>query len=127
MPQPQPIDAILPRDDDPPRPTENYTYDGLICRVPFWKETFKWRSLDDYQYPYLSQVQDLPHLAGGPKACSRVSCTMDTAIAWCNDVSSPLTKLGLHAFPSPVKLTVAERRGNDSHLLADHHRQRQVH
>lgn len=90
MPQPQPIGAILARDDDPPRPTENYTYEGLICQVPNWKETFKWRSLDDYQYPYLSKVKGQPHLAAGPGLCSRVSCTMDTAIAWCNDVSFPL-------------------------------------
>lgn len=36
---------------------------------------------------YLRRVGGRPHMNGGPGACGRVSCSYNTAIWWCNDVS----------------------------------------
>ena len=36
---------------------------------------------------YLRRVRGLPHLSPGPGECGRVSCSWNSAIYWCNDVS----------------------------------------
>jgi len=39
---------------------------------------------------YLHRLGGIPTLPPGPGTCSRISCSYDSAIFWCNDVSSPL-------------------------------------
>lgn len=36
---------------------------------------------------YLRKVRGQPHLGRGPRKCERVSCSWNTGIFWCNDVS----------------------------------------
>ena len=56
-------------------------------------------SLECYRYPaanadriyqgvmYLAHVGGVPEAGAGPNLCGRVSCSWDSAIYWCNDVS----------------------------------------
>lgn len=39
---------------------------------------------------YLRNLRGRPHLGPGPGKCSRVSCSWNSAIMWCNDVSAAL-------------------------------------
>lgn len=41
---------------------------------------------------YLRKLKGQPRNGGGPGACGRVSCSYNTAIWWCNDVSGKTTK-----------------------------------
>ena len=39
---------------------------------------------------YLNSIGGRPHIGSGPGVCSRVSCSNNAGIFWCNDVSMPV-------------------------------------
>ena len=61
---------------------------------------------------YLRRIQGRVHMTPGPGACGRVSCSYDSAIVLCNDVSSPIGGLsGSEMADKSVFLSSAAHRG----------------
>lgn len=61
---------------------------GMAADGPFWEG-----------YTYLSQIKGAMHMEPGPRKCSRVSCSWDTAVKACNDVSLCLS-VSLYSLPT---------------------------
>ncbi|KAK4167484.1 hypothetical protein QBC43DRAFT_204051, partial [Cladorrhinum sp. PSN259] len=63
-----------------------WTYDSRACQGP-------WAAADcgllQGGIDYLRGVPGKPYLANGPGICSRVSCSWDTGIYWCNHHDGP--------------------------------------
>lgn len=62
----------------------NILFETVICDN-FKKADYS-RVLEGAQY--LRRIKGRPELSPGPEECGRVSCHYNTAIWWCNDVSS---------------------------------------
>ncbi|KAG6216241.1 hypothetical protein E4U26_008205 [Claviceps purpurea] len=58
-----------------------------------WKKAHRWYIQDGLAY--LSKLKSKPKMGPGPGTCSRVSCSYEAAIWWCNDNSE---KLELNSF-----------------------------
>ncbi|KAG5965496.1 hypothetical protein E4U57_004079 [Claviceps arundinis] len=58
-----------------------------------WKKAYRWYIQDGLTY--LSKLRAKPKMGPGPGNCSRVSCSYEAAIWWCNDNSE---KLELNSF-----------------------------
>lgn len=63
--------------------------DHVSCDIPqFWYAEKYWA---DKGIDYLKGKTGQCHIDAGPKVCSRISCSYDSAIFWCNDNDTPLS------------------------------------
>lgn len=66
---------------------------------------------------YLRGVGGQPHLSGGPGRCSRVSCSWNAAIWWCNDSTGDANLPGFNTIADCAQVIRNACEGSDGYVV----------
>ncbi|KAG6034094.1 hypothetical protein E4U41_006683 [Claviceps citrina] len=70
-------------------PPPNYMrFQNIMCNLPLPRHAVN-EAMGGVQYLYKVRKDRHPMAEAGPRACSKVSCSFDASIIWCNDSDKP--------------------------------------